>query len=212
MNAGELCAVDADCPGGGCGTLQLLGRSCAPADCPAPAVCHGANDWTDIGIASCKPPKTFNELAGSPPGGWMWGPNSSGSISFKPTKNKIVSPLNPPPNTADVEVRITLDDIRDVNGPIGLSTGVAIPERRTTYEDRSGGDMTVIDMPIPSFPVTVVNGRARVRTSANVILNSVPVKGVPGCTSLELVGFTLTDGNGHSFASLGIFVPDLPNM
>jgi hypothetical protein len=211
-NAGELCATDADCPNGGCGNVDVLGYSCAAADCPAPAFCHGSNASTDIGIASCKTPITFADLPNAPADSWRWGPKSSGTVSFKPIANKLFDPmLNPAPNTADVAIRLALNDVRDDHGVIAQSNGSASPERRTTFEDRAGGDMTVIDLGLPSFYVPVVGGRARVKTTANALLNVIPAQGLPGCTVLELVNFTVRDENGAPFARLGLFVPDLPN-
>jgi hypothetical protein len=189
------------------------------ADCPTlvpnqSAVCYtaGANSSTDIGLPSCKAPLTFNEATGSPSNGWLWGPSSSGLVSFTASANKVVdSVLNPPPNTADVIVKITLRDIENAAGRV-YSTGRLIPARRTTFEDRAGGDMTVVDLSLPSFPVTVFGGNATIKTSANVILNQFGFKGVPGCTSLELLDLQLRDENDTLFGRPGIFLPDInPN-
>jgi hypothetical protein len=166
----------------------------------------------DIGVSSCKSPLTFNEAKGSPANGWLWGPMSSGRVSFKAITNNIVSPLNPIPNTADVQVGIDLYDIENANGRVKNGTGRLFPVRRTTFEDRAGGDMTVIDLDLPFFDVQVVGGRARVRTSANAWLNAWGFPGVPGCTSLELGRLELRDENDTLFGSPGIFLPDInPN-
>jgi hypothetical protein len=168
--------------------------------------CDAPNALTHIGVLSCKPPQTFNEYAGSPSNGWLWGPNSSGEISFKPMQNRIQSILNPP-DSADISVRIDLSGIVDATGPVN-GVGVLYPTRRTTIEDRAADeDMTVVDLSLPAFQVPVANGRARVRTSANVVLNSSGFPGVRGCTALELVSLQLNDENDTPFASPGIFVP-----
>ncbi len=197
-NEGGACTTDADCPAQG----------------PESTFCYASsvNASTDIGVISCKPPLTYNEAKGSPPNGWRWGPNGWGTVSFKPTKNKLVNPsLNPVPNTADVEVRLDLVDVEDADGLVDGS-GTLVPLRRTTFEDRAGGDMTVVDLSLPSFQVPVVRGRARVKTSANAWLNEEGFPGVPGCTSLELVDLQLFDENYTLFARPGIFVPDInPN-
>ena len=173
--------------------------------------CEAPNSMTEMGVQSCESPQTFNELAGSPANGWLWGPNSSGSVSFKVARNKIVDPdFNPSPNTADIRVRINLNGIEDADGPVD-GPATLVPLRRTTFEDRAGGDMTVVDFGVPVFVMSVVGGRARVRTSANVVLNQFGFKGVPGCTSLELLGLELRDENNTLFGVTGIFVPDLPN-
>jgi hypothetical protein len=191
-NEGGPCTSDADCPS-------------QPPD--QSGFCYSAvpNSSTDIGVASCKAPVTFNEAQGSPANGWLWGPNSAGSVSFKAAQNKYF------PNTADVQVRIALDDIENANGLVD-GWGWLVPVRRTMFEDRAGGDMTVIDLDLPSFAVHVIGGRARVRTSANEWLNANGFPRVPGCTSLELVRLELRDENYTLFGSPGISLPDInPN-
>ncbi len=176
--------------------------------CAPDGVSRTPNTYTDIGISACQPPQTFNQYAGAPPNGWLWGANGSGTVSFKAATNRIWNGLNPIPNTADVEVRLDLVGIEDADGLVD-GTGVLWPNRRTTFEDRVGGDMTVIDLPFPNFAVQVVHGRAKVRTTANAWLNSNGFPGAPGCTSLELVGLELRDENNTLFASPGVLLPDI---
>jgi hypothetical protein len=190
---GDSCTVDADCsPTGAC-------------------FCRAPNTTTMGGVPSCQPPLTFNEQTGPPANGWTWGPRSSGSVSFRAIANKVGSPLNAIPNTADVAVKIDLRGIEDAVGPVDGS-GAVVATVRFTAEGRTSGDQTVIDVPI-SFSVPVREGRARVRTSFNAFLNSIGQPGLPGCTSLELVQVVLEDENGRALASPGIFLPDInPNL
>jgi hypothetical protein len=136
----------------------------------------------------------------------------SGTVTFKATSNKIFDPnLDPIPNTADVAAKIDLKGIENANGLV-TGMGRLVPVRRTTFEDRVHGDMTVVDLNIPGFPVNVVDGRARIRTSANAELNAFGLRGAPGCTSLELENLELLDENGTPFARPGLFLPDInPN-
>lgn len=179
------------------------------ADCEPSGICQPGNSATDIGVRSCQPPQTYNELVGSPSNGWLWGPESSGTVSFKAATNRLVGGINPP-DTVDVAVRIDLRNIRNAGGLVD-GVGVLSPGRRTTFKDRAGGPMTVVDLEFPSFRVPVEQGRAHVRTSANVVLNEAAIAGPPGCTSLEMRQLQLLDENGVPFGVPGIFLPPVSN-
>jgi hypothetical protein len=172
---------------------------------------NAASTGTNNGIPGCAPTETYNERAGAPPNGWRWGERAWGTVSFRAVKNRVMSPANPVPNTADVEVRVEIVGIEDADGP-AEGHGVMVPERRTTFEDRTNGDMTLIDLAFPSFGVPVTNGHAKVRTTANAILNASGFPGAPGCTALELGRLQIHDENGNPFAVPGLFMPDInPN-
>ncbi len=182
--------------------------------CNVDAVCtddghtRTSNTFTEIGVPGCQSPETYHARSGSPSNGWRWGSGSSGTVTFKAMQNKIAHPLNPQPNTADVSVRVDLAGIEDADGPVE-GYGTLVPLRRTTFEDRLNGDMTVLDLPFPSFPVHVSNGRAKLKTSANAALNASGFPGAPGCTSLELGRLVILDENADPFATPGLFLPDI---
>ncbi len=166
-----------------------------------------SNTTTGRGVPGCNPPQTFNEHLGSPANGWLWGAKSEGSVSFKAAKNKIVDPMNPP-NTADVDIRIKLNDIRYAGGALVNGTGYLRPVSRGTVATRGSGDMTVIDLAFPTFPVQVASGRANVRITANMGFNA-EAASLPGCTAIELLALELADENGNPFARPGLFLSEI---
>ncbi len=164
------------------------------------------NTTTEAGIASCAPVETFNEDAGSPANGWVWGPPSFGSVKLKASKNKIVDPLNPPANSRDLIVSLNLEKIFDAHGVVANAPGTLAIVLRTTFDDRVGGEMTVIDYPF-NFAFTVQGGQASLKTTVNALLNGMGKPGLPGCTSIEIVSAHVLDENGNPFATLGTFLP-----
>jgi hypothetical protein len=71
-----------------------------------------------------------------------------------------------------------------------------------------GTPMTVVDFPA-GFQITVVDGKSKLKTSANVLLNGIGQQGLPGCSSIELISVTVVDPNGNTFANLGTFLPNV---
>lgn len=167
---------------------------------------------TGVHVPGCSSPKTFNEEGGSPSDGWLWGPKSEGSIRFTAARSKILDPLFPL-NTADVRISVKLSDVHDGFGLAGTTTspsnGSLVPVSRGTSLTRINGIMTVVDAPV-SFPVAVINGRANVKTSANVALGTIVGATLPGCTVLELLHLEIDDPNLNAFARPGLFLPGLP--
>ncbi len=136
-----------------------------------------------------------------------WATVSEASVSFKSAKNKLVGPLNPVPNTADVAVQVKGKGISDAAGLVD-GTGTLATLARTTLEDRASGDMTLIDFAVP-FTLTVTGGKISVKTSANAVLNTTFGTSLPGCTAIEVISFKILDENGTIFASSGVFLPDI---
>jgi len=189
---------------------------------------NSSNTNTEGGVPTCAPPETFNEQAGSPPNGWLWTETKSqGKVSFKAkavctgvstgTSSPQLLPCNPasplntgPPPSADLEAKLDLKAIEDAgsagdgaNGPGTLST-VA----RATLDDRAAGDMTVIDFPA-GFQFDLVDGKAKLKTSADALLNGIGQPGLPPCSSIEVVSIVVLDENGNGFANMGTFLPPL---
>jgi len=172
------------------------------------------NDTTEGGVNSCSPPETYNQQDGTPPNGWQWDETkASATVVFQAAKNKIVSPLDPPDDTADLAVSLKMKGIVDAAGPAS-GPGTLSTLSRATFRDRQGtpnnhGDdvpMTVIDFPAP-FGFGLLNGSINMKTTANTLLNGIGQNGLPKCTSIELVDVAVVDENGNRFADIGTFLP-----
>lgn len=77
---------------------------------------------------------------------------------------------------------------------------------RATFDDASGGDMTVIDFPV-TFTYSVPEG-GKMSLQSSSAESLIPLVGVnnadlPACTSLEIVDMIVKDPEGLPFASLG---------
>ena len=196
------------------------------------------NTTTEGGVPACAPPETPHEKNGLTDGGWMWDEaKGQGSVQFKAAKNKVVNPLNPVPNTADLAIQVSMAGVIDETGPAGPASGTLATVARATLEDRSGSGVckkgdndgascttdsecpggacrdigtpkTVVDFPA-GFGLPVVDGKSKLKTSANVLLNTIGQPGLPGCSSIELISVTVVDPNGHPFANLGTFLPNI---
>lgn len=167
------------------------------------------NDTTEGGVPTCSPPETFHEQAGSPTGGWLWDEGKGkGDVQFKAAKNKLVHPNNPPNDTADLAVQLKMGGILNTLGAPAGGSGTLATVARATLEDRVGGPMTVVDFPA-GFPITAVNGKIKLKTSANALLNGIGQPGLPGCSNIEVVSVNVVDPNGNAFANLGTFLPNL---
>jgi hypothetical protein len=174
------------------------------------------NTFTEGGttVPACYPAQTYNEQAGSPNAGWLWGPKSQGTISFKAGKNKITTYDNGtktnPEGAVDLYIQVKISDIRNGGGPADGSTGSVATVARATLIDREIGEaVTVIDFPT-GFPIVVQpGGKVQKKTSATEILNglSAPQPALPRCTQIEVVSVLVKDQPGNAFANLGTFLP-----
>jgi len=172
------------------------------------------NDTTEGGVQSCSPPETYRQHNGNSPFGWQWDETKGqGTVQFQAAKNKVVSPLNPPDDTADLAVQLKLKGVVDASGP-ATGPGTLSTLSRATLRDRQGtpgnhGDdvpMTVIDFPAP-FTFTLQDGKVTYKSTANTLLNGIGQNGLPHCTSIELVDVAVIDENGDRFADIGTFLP-----
>jgi len=184
----------------------------------------GANPSNDAtegtpGTPSCSPPETRNDQAGGHPTGWMWDESKGqGKATFK-AKNKTLSkdPIhaskNPPGDTGDIQVALKLQGVVDDagvasgNGTMATLSRATLRDRRGTPGNNTDDDaMTVVDFPAP-FPFTLTEGKANLKTSANVVLNGGGINGLPHCASVEVVDLSVNDENGTRFLSMGTFIP-----
>ena len=169
---------------------------------------NSPNTTTEGNVPTCKPPETYNEQAGSPPTGWQWDEEKGqGQVQLKASKVPPVNILNPPGDTTDIAVKCKLKGVVYAgNVPAGPATGFLATVARATFDDRAGGDMTVVDFPA-NFPLPISDGKVNVKTSADVLLNGISQPGLPHCSSIETVSVTVTDENGNTFANVGLFLP-----
>lgn len=92
--------------------------------------------------------------------------------------------------------------------PIGAGdVGFALATlTRATFDDATGGDMTIIDFPVTFNYSTPSSGKMAIKSNSAEAL--VPLVGVnnadlPACTSLEIVDVVIKDPAGLPFARLG---------
>lgn len=161
---------------------------------------------------------------------------AQGQVQFKASKRPPVNVLNPPGDTTDLAVKVKMKGIVYDNGsscdgganndafctvasecpagtcvenpgiPAGPTTGFLATVARATFDDRTGGDMTVVDFPA-NFPLLVADGKINVKTSADVLLNGISQPGLPHCSNVETVSIMVLDENGNTFANVGVFLP-----
>ena len=179
-----------------------------------------ANKTTEGGIAACGPPETFHELNGSPSDGVTWDPqDSAGSVQLKPLKKpacvtigtRLLDPacpggLNPVDDTSDMRVTLKLKGLEMHFGEPANGDASLLIALRTTIHDRDNGAMTLTDGAV-SFPITITNGKANVKTSLDAGLNYIGQPGLPPCASTEIAGVFVYDQNNDMFASDGAWLP-----
>ena len=180
-----------------------------------PCDIHYTNDETEGGLPSCSPPQTDAEQAGSSPAAWHWNRFFSaqiarGSVQLKAVANRVVSPLNPRGDTADVKVKLRLKNITDGSGALADGTGRFFVLMRVTTDDRAGGDMTLIDLPV-QLPFTLRRGKVTLSSSFNLALNGDGQPGLPPCSNIEVLSLLVYDPLDNWFASAGLFVPPRPD-
>jgi len=169
---------------------------------------HTDNTTTEGGVPVCKPPFTYAEEQGSPPGTWLWDPDKGrGTVQFTSVKFTTI-PTIVPPDSTDVKVIMKLRGVihGGGGGPVNGETGVLSTLSRATFDERTAGDVTVVDFPV-NFGFTLTNGRVTLKRTADQQLAAILQPGLPHCTSLEVVQTTILDVNGNPFAALGLFMP-----
>src|SRR5882672_254220 len=102
---------------------------------------------------ACKPPETYNEQGGSPPNGWVWGKKSSMAVAFKSKKSNVFTTTTPAdPDASDLAISLKGSDIEYAPGDgtfiVDGTNGTLSTVSRTTFNDRTVGDVTVVDFPV----------------------------------------------------------------
>ena len=173
---------------------------------------NSPNTFAGGGAApACKPPETFNDQAGSPPNGWLWGPKSAAAIKTKALGHNFFLTTTPAdPDAADLVISLKGSDFEYPPGDGSIKvdgvTGTLSTVSRTTFNDRAVGDVTVVDFPV-NITFGVTGGKVNVKTSANQALNNGGLAGLPHCTSIESIKTVILDENNHAFGNVGEFLP-----
>jgi hypothetical protein len=164
---------------------------------------NSPNTTTEGGVPTCKPPETFSQQSGNQLTGWQWDEaKGQAQVQFKAVK-AVVAPITPADST-DLSVKVKAKGIIDQVGPVN-GTGALATTSRATFDDRMGGDMTVVDF-AANFPLPFSGGKASVKTSADALLNGISQPGLPNCSSIETVTVNLVDPNGDAFGNVGLFL------
>jgi hypothetical protein len=201
-NEGRFCPQDSACPGGVCRAV-VGGKVMQPETFPSTSTALGG------ALFACQPPETFNEQAGGPPTGWLWGPKTQAKIQFK----ALAKPGNPtvtPADAADLVVQVKAKDIEQVGFvPADGTEGNLEILSRTTLTDRTNGSVTAADF-LLNVRLPVFGGKINVKTSVDQQLNSVENGGLdslPHCTSIEILSVVMQDELSHNFGTLGVLLP-----
>ncbi len=165
---------------------------------------NAPNATTETGtVPTCYPAETYDENAGSPPGGWHWGPYGKGMVSFAVRCR----------DAGDVGIKLTMSNIVDGDGALVNGAGTFVIAARLTIMHSSGVPMTTIDVPL-SFQFTIVNGVTKFLTSLNAMLTDQAQSPLPngftftlGPSSLLDGIFEIRDANGNPFARPGVYLP-----
>jgi hypothetical protein len=165
------------------------------------------NTTTEDGRPACKPPETFNMLFGTPTSGWLWDElTGQGQVQLKSSRTFPPNPLNPP-DSADTSILLKLKGVVDGTGArIDGRSGFLYFIVRTTLNDRAGGNMTMIDIPL-GVPFEMHEGHTTLKASIDGILNAGDQPGLPHCSSIEIIDVSVLDDNGARFADAGLFLP-----
>ena len=199
-------------------------EDCCPIPIPPYFACGPVcGNTTAAGHTACKPPETFCEQSANRPGdGWEWDENlAAGSVALKSvafcagtmsgTTLPACSPSDPlnsaQGGAADLSVALKVKGVLTSGTQQPASgTGMLSLVLRMTVDDPGNGDASVVDFPA-SAPFDLVDGKAKLVTSLDAILNSQNLPGMPPCASIELVSLRVLDQNGDGFATIGILLP-----
>ena len=170
--------------------------------------CYGCvNTETEGGVPACEPTETFDQQAGTPTGGWRWNElKGMGQVQLKASATFPPNVLNPPSNSADVLIQLKIKGVvTDGEAPASGDGSFGLIARMT-LNDRLSGDGTLVDFPL-SAEFTMTDGKAKLKTSMDTVMNGLPQPGLPRCSNIEVATMSINDPNGNIFASAGVFLP-----
>lgn len=163
------------------------------------------NTTTQGGLPACKPPETWDDLAGFSANGWrfdQFGHQSWGRVRL----DRVSGAFTNPPGTRDMRVRLWLKKIVDNTGLPASGTGSLSIFFRATFNDPVNGDLTMSDFGT-SAQFTLTNGTvdpSPFTTTLGAMLNAQPLPRLPDCASIEVLYLEVRDENGHTFAVPGV--------
>ncbi len=171
---------------------------------PAFVPCDTPNAVTQDDVPACSLPMTFNQAAGNPPNGWVWGGRTKVKLKIKAGPNKIASPLNPTDGVGTLDVLLTLigKGIKDDAGAPASGTGTLVLSVRESRTSPLNAYLTLVDRPL-SFAFDVSNGQVKLKTSVNALLNSLGEHGLPPF-EMNILDVQILDPNGVLFSVQGL--------
>jgi hypothetical protein len=162
-------------------------------------------------IPACRPPETYNEQAGFPINGWLWGPKSQVLLQLKSLKQVADLTVTPgDPDASDVLITVKASDVEYAPGDgsawVTDATGTLEIAVRLTTNDRTSQDVTAKVVAF-NLPFQVVAGRAETKASLDHLLNAGQSPSLPHCTLFQIVNIGMLDEVSHQFAVQGLFMP-----
>ena len=193
-NASAQCAFD------GPSKAKSIKTSLVRAFVPCPSITFPApNSQTGTGVPTCAPPFEYGE------GGTLDKKFNGRSECGVSLTAKLESPCAVPPGDCmNVAIKarckgITLEGVTPTS-EVGWKLNIVA---RATIDDRTFGDMTVINYPLNiEFP-QAYKGKLSLKTDTNTVLTGLGLTTLPACSEVELVSLSVQDPDGNIFAKLG---------
>jgi len=201
---GAASSAHAQCAFDGPSKAKGMKTSLIRAFAPCPSITFPApNSQTGTGVPTCAKPYEY----GAEPGD-----NGSSDTEFNAKSEcgvsltaKLESPCSVPPGDCmNVAIKarchgITDDGVTPTNYP-GYKLNIVT---RATIDDRTFGDMTVINYPVNiEFP-QAYKGKLSLKTDTNTVLTGLGLTTLPACSEVEIVSLSVQDFDGNIFAKLG---------
>jgi len=133
---------------------------------------------------------------------------AKGKCDFK-SSNKVTAPcINGAGSCGELFISVKCGGVLDAsNAPITPAAGIWTigTTTRATFNDSVGGDMTVIDFPLPIVIGPGDKGKLSVKTTATQALEAAlgPGTELPDCVQVEIIKVSILDPTGGVFAVLG---------
>jgi len=161
------------------------------------------NTVTMAGVPGCIAP-----VSGTPVTRSAFQFSTKGKCSLK-TSAKLESPCSTGTgiDCSNLTLKAKCGGITEPDGVTPISSGAwsLNTVARTTFNDSTGGDMTIIDFPAQFAFDTPKKGKMKMQQDTNALLNFLfgPGSELPGCTAIEIVSVSIADPVGDVFAVMG---------